>query len=136
MKILITLLFSCLCASAQVVTNITALLQSVPKNKQACMPAYFYVAEGAYKPTAVQPTNTWYYQTTNVITVTCTNSDAMISMTSSFLAHQCAKGTLVYTNPSYPQDTFRFTLFWSNNIVPPTNQFVTLDVTGLRTNSP
>lgn len=137
MKLILAFIFaSCLGASAQL-TNILAVLQSVPKNKQACMPTYFYVGQGAYKPSAVQASNTWYYPDgTNVLTVTCTNSDAMINITTSFGNNKCAKGTLIYTNSFYPQDTFRFTLFWSNNIVPPTNQIVTLAVTGLRTNSP
>ncbi len=133
--ILAFILASCSVASAQL-TNISATLLAVPKKSPACTPMYFYVAEGSYKPNALVSSNKWYFPTTNIISVSCTNADALIYLGSAFGASKCAKGTLVYTNPAYPQDTFRFTLFWSNNIVPPTNQIVTLSVTGLRTNSP
>lgn len=109
------------------------------KSKLTCVtPAFTYIAEAAYTNTAMFPSNKWYYPTTNVVTATASNTNSLITISSSFGATLCGRGFVSYTNPLYPQDTFAYNEFWPTNLFPvPTNgEWVSITVTGVRTNGP
>jgi len=81
--------------------------------------------------------NSWYFPTTNILSISFSNSNPLIEYVGSFGDSKCGRGSLVWTDSFYPSDTYRFTIYWSNNIPVPTNgSLLPLTTFGFKTNSP
>lgn len=121
-------------------TNIyTTTLLANPKTDATCAGGhYWYVAHGTYIGPGSVVSNKWFYPTTNIHMISFTNNDALISYVSSFGDAACGHGQLTWTNDTHPTATYRFSINWSNNVVPvPTNgEPVPLTTFGFRTNAP
>lgn len=126
-----------LCASAQLQTNTyTALLQQKPKTQiTGHCAGYFYVGQAVYLASQVT-SNRYYIPDTNVLSVASTNSSSLLIASSTFGQIECGKGYIVFTDTNYPNDRWFFSQLWSNNVPPPTNQLVPIQVFGVHTNAP
>lgn len=129
-----------LATSVMAQTNIIfANLAAVPKIKTTCDASlnYFFVATASFKASGIQPKNKWFYPTTNLLSISCTNSDAVVFYTSRFGSpNHCAKGSETWTDPNWTINTYQFVVYWSNNVPPPTNMMIPLTIVNFRTNAP
>lgn len=138
MKTLAAIITSLFTFSAIAQTNvITSNMRAVAKTKEMCgtFNNYWYVGVTSYIGPGMQNSNKWYYQTTNIHVLSYTNSDALIQYVGNNGAMGCNLGTIIWTD-SIPAQTYRFTIYWSNNITVPTNLPVPLTTVGFRTNAP
>ena len=138
MKFIIALIFSLVLSAStfcQVLTNYT-VLGAAGKSKMTCVaPPFWYWAYGNYLAPGSAGSNTWFYPTTNVLTITAVESNTVVTYTSDYGLSGCGRGSLTFTDIFYPNDTFRFGQYWSNSILIPTNPVALISV-GFRTNSP
>lgn len=138
MKTLI-LSFVLMAASCVAQTNtIYANMVGHRKFTQSCEPKYWITGELAYRAPSTNPPNTWFFQTTNVHTISCTNGSAMLVAGGQFGGQFCGLGSsLTWTDTTFPTEPYRFNQYWSNNVHPiPSNQSIALTITGFVTNSP
>jgi len=136
MKFKLSILLLLLCASVNAQTNVyLANMVQQPKTKTTCSGKdFYYVGNATYIPSG---TNAWGYQPgTNVIRISFTNANPEIYALSYFGEVHCGHGSLVWTDAFFPNQTYRFAVYWSNNVTPvPTNQMIPLTTVGF-TNSP
>lgn len=139
LKLSFLLLFAfCAIGRAQslVLTNILVI---TPLFNEACThPNKGIIAEAQYTNSIQAPTNKFFYPVSNrnVITMTYTNPNVVVSINSLFGQSKCGFGSATLTNIA-DGDKFAFALLYPTNVgQPPTNQLVPVTVTGVRTNSP
>lgn len=126
-------------ASAQLQTNTytATLFQKKKTQTTGICAGYFYVGQATYLASQ-NVTNRYYIPDTNHLSVFCTNDSALIFASSTFGEFICGKGYINFVDTNYPDPNNKwvFTLCWSNNVPPPTNQLVPIQVFGVHTNAP
>lgn len=138
MKYLLSLCLALIGFSATAQTNVyIAPFVTTAKTKTTCGgPDYWFSGEAIYKPNQVAVSNLWYYTTTNILTISFTNNDALLDHLDNHGVEACGHGTVTWTNNVIPS-RYRFTVLWSNNVaLPPAGSLVPLTTVGFRTNSP
>lgn len=139
MKIIISLFASLIVMASQAQTNVyLAPFNSTAKSKSQCaVPTYFSSGVANFRAPGIQPTNTWFYTTTNILEISCATNSCVVAYAGDFGDGGCARGSIKWTNMFGSQNIYRFSVFLSNDIaLPPNGTLVSLKTVGFYTNSP